>query len=48
MQGIGEEDLLDFTPELKAQSLATMEDYVMGGYLIHRSTLTIPWASMQP
>ena len=30
MQGIGEEDLLDFTPELKAQSLATMEDYVMG------------------
>ena len=31
MQGIGEEDLLDFTPELKAQSLATMEDYVMGG-----------------
>ena len=25
------EDLLDFTPELKAQSLATMEDYVMGG-----------------
>ena len=31
MQGISEEDLLDFTPELKAQSLATMEDYVMGG-----------------
>ena len=31
MQGITEEDLLDFTPELKAQSLATMEDYVMGG-----------------
>ncbi len=31
MQGIGEEDLLDFTPELKAQSLAAIEDYVMGG-----------------
>ncbi|MBL6745642.1 MAG: PQQ-binding-like beta-propeller repeat protein [Pseudomonadales bacterium] len=31
LQGISEEDLLDFTPELKEQSLAAMEDYVMGG-----------------
>ena len=31
MQGISEDDLVDFTPELKAQALEAMEDYVMGG-----------------
>ncbi|MDA1369913.1 MAG: hypothetical protein O2971_04005 [Proteobacteria bacterium] len=31
MQGIGEDDLVDFTPELKAQALEAMEEYVMGG-----------------
>jgi glucose dehydrogenase len=31
MQGIGEDDLVDFTPELKAQALEVMEPYVMGG-----------------
>ena len=31
MQGITEDDLVDFTPELKAQALEAMEDYVMGG-----------------
>ena len=48
MQGIGEEDLLDFTPELKAQSLATMEDYVMGGLFNPPIHADNPWASMQP
>ncbi|MEE3300995.1 MAG: hypothetical protein VX197_07190, partial [Pseudomonadota bacterium] len=31
MQGITEDDLVDFTPELKAQALEAMDDYVMGG-----------------
>ena len=31
MQGISEDDLVDFTPELKAQALEAMEGYVMGG-----------------
>ncbi len=31
MQGIGEDDLVDFTPRLKEQALEAMEDYVMGG-----------------
>ena len=30
MQGISEDDLVDFTPELKAQALEVMENYVMG------------------
>ena len=31
MQGISEDDLVDFTPELKAQAVEAMEGYVMGG-----------------
>jgi len=31
LQGISEDDLVDFTPELKAQALEAMEDFVMGG-----------------
>ncbi len=31
MQGIGEDDLVDFTPELRAEALEVMGDYVMGG-----------------
>ena len=31
MQGIGEDDLIDFTPELRAEAIIAMEDYVMGG-----------------
>ena len=31
MQGISEDDLVDFTPELRAEALEVMEDYVMGG-----------------
>jgi len=31
MQGIGEDDLVDFTPELRAEALEVMDDYVMGG-----------------
>jgi len=49
MQGISEEDLLDFTPELKAQSLATMEDYVMGGLFnppIHAGNADGKYAAM--
>ncbi len=30
MQGITEDDLVDFTPELRAEALTVMEDYVMG------------------
>ncbi len=30
MQGITEDDLVDFTPELRAEALAVMEEYVMG------------------
>ncbi|MGI9250901.1 MAG: PQQ-binding-like beta-propeller repeat protein [Pseudohongiellaceae bacterium] len=30
MQGISEDDLVDFTPELKAQAMEAMEDFVMG------------------
>jgi len=30
MQGISEDDLVDFTPELRTEALAVMEDYVMG------------------
>lgn len=31
MQGVTEDDLVDFTPELKAQALEALEDYTMGG-----------------
>ncbi len=31
MQGITEDDLVDFTPELRAEALEVMDDYVMGG-----------------
>ena len=31
MQGISEDDLVDFTPALRAEALEVMEDYVMGG-----------------
>ena len=30
MQGITEDDLVDFTPELRAEALEVMDDYVMG------------------
>ncbi len=30
MQGISEDDLIDFTPALRAEALEAMEDYVMG------------------
>ena len=31
LQGFSEEDMLDFTPELKAQSVEAMSDYTLGG-----------------
>ncbi len=31
MQGFTEDDIVDFTPELRAEALEVMDDYVMGG-----------------
>ena len=31
LQGFSEDDMLDFTPELKEQSIEAMSDYTLGG-----------------
>ena len=31
MQGFSEDDMVDFTPELRAEAMEVMDDYVMGG-----------------
>ena len=49
MQGIGEDDLIDFTPELKAEAIIAMEDYVMGGLFnppIHANNSDGKYAAM--
>ena len=49
MQGISEDDLIDFTPELKAEAIVAMEDYVMGGLFnppIHADNADGKYAAM--
>jgi len=49
MQGISEDDLIDFTPELKAEAIVAMEDYVMGGLFnppIHAGNADGKYAAM--
>lgn len=49
MQGISEDDLIDFTPELKAQALKVMDKYVMGGLFnppIHADNPMSKYAAM--
>ena len=49
MQGISEDDLIDFMPELKAEAIVAMEDYVMGGLFnppIHANNADGKYAAM--
>jgi quinoprotein glucose dehydrogenase len=49
IQGITEDDLIDFTPELKEMALEALEDYVMGGLFnppIHEGNSDGKYAAM--
>ena len=49
MQGVTEDDLVDFTPKLRADAIAALDDYVMGGLFnppIHADNAMGKYAAM--